>query len=159
MEVRVSHAPIDFSSLSRDDEKRFVPFELAMRDNGRRANLIGGAVALALLAVILLVVGGLYSPCNTFCRRPPSGCKTAAQIETWRAGCANACSALEHAGGLTVDKDAIPSAPPYKTSVAVSGTEYVQTLNACVFSGGADVTCNSVVKEATARGLWCADGK
>jgi hypothetical protein len=150
----------DFSSLSPDEEKRFIPFEQAMRENGRRAFITGVAVSGALAVALLIVFLGLYTPCNQFCARPPGPCRTAAQVSAWRASCENSCSALVHASGLTVDKERVSAGGKINVDkVATSGTEYVQTLNACVFSNGADSTCKSVIKGASERGLWCEDGK
>jgi hypothetical protein len=150
----------DFSSLAPDEEKRFIPFERAMRENGRRAFSTGVAVAGALAAVLLFVCLGLYSPCNQFCARPPGPCRTPAQVSAWRVSCESSCSALEHAGGLSVDKERVGAGDKLIVDkVTQSGTEYVQTLNACVFSNSKDATCRSVIKGASERGLWCEDGK
>jgi hypothetical protein len=133
-EVHVSQL-VGFSSFAPDEEQRFVPFEAAMRDNGRRALVVGGGVGAALLVALLGIVFGLYSPCNRFCARPPGPCHTEAQIAAWRASCESSCSAFARA----------------------QGTEAVQTLNACVFSGGIGTGCNSAIEAAQARGLWCRD--
>jgi hypothetical protein len=127
----------NFSSLAPDEEQRFVPFERAMRDNARRALIIGVAVAAALGVVLLAVCFGLYTPCNRFCARPPGPCRTPAQVSAWRASCESSCSALVHE----------------------RGDEHVQMLNACVFSGSVAATCNALVKSAQDHGLWCEDGK
>jgi hypothetical protein len=151
---------VDFSSLVPDEERRFVPFERAMRDNGRRALVIGLACAGGLLAVLLFICVGLYTPCNTFCARPPNACRAEPQLSAWRARCESSCSAVEHASGFTVDKERVGSDGAIHTDkIALDGTAYLQTLNACVFSGGRDATCSSAIKTAAVRGLWCEDGK
>jgi hypothetical protein len=159
-EVFMSQRLVDFSSFSPEQEALFVPFEAAMRANARRAGTISATVAGGLLVVLLVVCVGLYTPCNAFCARPPGPCKTAAQISAWRAGCESSCRALEHASGLTVDKESkVGEGERRVVQAAIGGTEFVQTLNACAFSGSTGVTCSSVVKNALSHGLWCEEGK
>ena len=154
-------APVDFSSFAPDVEQRFVPFEQAMRDNARHANRVGAAVAGGLLVVLLAVCVGLYSPCNSFCARPPGPCHTPAQVAAWRTSCETTCGAVEHSSGLTMDIEVpVPGSKDTRVAqVALGGGEYVRDLNACVFSGGGGLTCSSLVKTAKARGLWCDEGK
>jgi len=155
----------DFSSMPPEEERSFIVFEKSTRANAKKAMtialIVGGVMALCGVLVGFV----LYTPCTAFCERAPSTCK-GSQIDTWKAGCSNSCSNLEHQSGLTITKpkkyatageaDAATSQKELET-VGVSGTEYVQALNACSFANGAGATCEKIVEKAVSMGLWCPE--
>jgi hypothetical protein len=151
----------DFSSFDKDVERTFVPFERNMRDNEKRAFTLGFGLAGAVFVLASLVVIFGYTPCSNFCERPPGSCKDPASIEKWKAGCEGACRDLEHASGLQIirEKKDEASGKMEQRTDTVGGTEYVQMLNACAFSGGGGLTCEGIVENATKRGLWCPEDK
>src|SRR4051812_14993981 len=109
-----------------------------MRENTRRAFLIGGGIAGAMFAVAAFVCLVLYTPCSNFCERAPGSCKTEAQISAWKGNCEHACRTLEKTSGLQLTREVKEEGQKEGkiTKFDVGGTEYVQTLNACAFSGG-----------------------
>jgi hypothetical protein len=148
----------DFSSFDREVEVTFVPFERNMKENEKRAFTIGFGIAGAIGAAAALVVLFLYTPCSNFCTRPPGSCKTDQEISAFKANCEDACRSLEHSSGLKlVHEEKDETGKSNTVTQDVSGTAYVQALAGCAFGGGAGLTCEEVVKNATARGLWCAE--
>lgn len=149
----------DFSSFPKDAEKTFVPFERTMRENRKRAFTIGAAVGGAIFLVGALSVLFLYTPCTTFCQRPPSGCESEADIAKWKANCESACAALEHESGLQIAHEITDDKTGEvvkKWTDTVDGTTFIKQLSSCAFSGSSGATCESVTKVAEQRGLWCA---
>jgi hypothetical protein len=147
----------DFSSFEPEVERTFVPHERSMRENEKRAYLLGFGTAGGFFVLAALVVAFLYTPCSNFCSRPPGSCKTDSEVARWKSNCENACSQLEHSSGLKITREEKDekTGKTNTTTEDVSGTQYVQTLAACSFSGGGGTTCEEVVKNATTRGLWC----
>lgn len=136
---------------------RSAPFENAMRERSRRAALTGIAVGGGLLAVLLIVCLGFYSPCNSFCAHPPTSCGE--DLARWRASCETTCRGALH-GSFAVDTE-VPSGGVMKVVPAtLGGGELVDKLNVCVFAGAYTPSCKSAIAAAQSRGLWCGgDGK
>ena len=161
-----SHASgeADFSSLSPEAERAFVVHEKTMRANSGQADKIGWGIAALLFVVGAGVSAGLYTPCTRYCARPPSGCKTDAQIADFKANCENRCRSLEAQNDLhmlrnTGEVQAGKNATRKLVKTPVSGSEYVEGLEGCSFAGGAGQICEEVVKRATSLGLWCEEKK
>ncbi len=151
----------DFSSFDPDQEKAFVPFEAAMKDNERRANLLGYGIAGGFFVVAALAVVVLYTPCSRFCDRPPAACKTDQEIKAFEANCTSACRALESERGLTIVRETKndKTGQMEDHTDKVDGTEYVDNLASCAFSGGGGLTCEAITKYAATKGLWCLEKK
>lgn len=149
--------PVDFSSFSPNEEKAFVPFERTMRENAKRAFTIGFGIAGGVLVVAAAVVLFLYTPCSNFCEHPPGTCTTDAQVAAFKANCESACRSLEHESSLPIVRELKDekTGKMNESKDSVGGTEFVQTLAACAFSGGGGTTCEGVTKIAEGKGLWC----
>lgn len=148
----------NFSSLAPEEERSFLGHERFMRANEGRANLIGFGSAGALFVVGMVVTLGLYTPCFKFCQHAPSGCKTEAQLSAFKASCQTSCANLEKMAGLQISR-AQPGLEKERRLAMepVSGTEFVQALEACSFANGAGSTCEKVVEKAISMGLWCEE--
>ena len=149
----------DFSSFDPEQEKAFVPFEAFMKANEKRANTLGYSIAGGFLLVSGLAVLLLYTPCSRFCDRPPAACKTDQEIADFKRTCTSSCRALEAESGLSIVRQTKNPATGKMEdhSDKVDGTEYVDNLASCAFSGGGGLTCEAITKYATTKGLWCAD--
>lgn len=155
----------DFSSFDPEQEKAFIPFEASMKDNEKRANNLGLGIAGGFFLISSLAVVFLYTPCSRFCERPPSACKEDKDISAFKQNCESACAGLEREKGLTIirevkilDKESRKEAFEPKPD-KIDGTEFVDMLASCAFSGGGGTTCESITKYATTKGLWCAEKK
>jgi hypothetical protein len=144
----------DFSSFPPNEERQFVGHERYMRANSSRANLLGFGLAFLGFVAGLGITLGLYTPCTAFCEHAPTSCNDTQKM-SWKASCESTCGRLEAMSGLQVMK---PMGEEHKmVTVPVSGSEYVQSLNACNFANGAGPACEEVVKRATEMGLWCPE--
>ena len=148
----------DFSSFNPAEEKAFVPFERVMRENSKRALTLGLAIAGAVFVLISLVVLSMYTPCTRFCERPPSTCTKDSDIAAFKQNCWTSCRALQAENNLPLVRELKNKETNKMEELkeSISGSEFVEHLAACAFSGGAGLTCEGVTKIAEGRGLWCA---
>ena len=125
----------DFSSFSPAEERAFVGHEQLMRNNSKRAAFVGFGIGGALFLAATGIVFACYTPCSKYCERPPSACKTDAQIATFKANCESSCGTLEKQHGQT----------------------FVETLTACAFSNSVSGGCEAPTQAAISSGLWCEE--
>ena len=151
----------DFSSFDPEQEKAFVPYEAAMRANTARANKLGYSIAGGFFVISALAVVLLYTPCSRFCERPPITCKTDQEISAFKNNCTSACRALEAERGLSIVRQTKNEATGKMEDHTdkIDGTEFVDNLASCAFSGGGGITCESITKYATSKGLRCEEKK
>jgi hypothetical protein len=151
----------DFSSFDPDQEKAFVPFESAMKTNEGRANRFGLTLAISMFVVGSFSVVLLYTPCSRFCEHPPASCKTDQEVADFKRICTTHCRALEAEQGLSIVRETKnqKTGQMEDHTDKVDGTEYVDNLASCAFSGGGGVTCEGITKYAATKGLWCLDKK
>ncbi len=130
-----SHATGDanFSSLSPDLERAFVPHEKRLLATRNHANLVGAVGGAGLTVVIMGIFFVFYTPCSRLCERPPASCKTSEQATQFRRICETNCANLR----------------------AQRGTEFVETLTACASAGATDKKCAEPTKAGVAAGLAC----
>lgn len=147
----------NFSSFFPEQERAFVGHEKRMREISSRASLMGFGIAGTLFVIGLGVTLGMYTPCTNFCDHPPGSCKSDKTMADWRAGCATACARLESTPGMQMLKAKSAENTKETVMTVVSGTEYVEALSACSFSGGLGNVCEEVTKRAVTMGLWCPE--
>jgi hypothetical protein len=154
----------DFSSFDPEQEKAFVPFEAFMKANEKRANNLGFGIGGGFFLVAALAVVALYTPCSRFCDRPPIACKGDAEIAAFKRSCESSCASLERERGLSIVREVKIKTTDNKEAFEgrpdkIDGTEFVDMLASCAFSGGGGATCESITKYATTKGLWCEEKK
>lgn len=123
----------DFSSLPPEAEQAFVGHELHMRNNARRAAVIGLGIAGVGFLAGSGVVAAFYTPCSKYCERPPIVCNSPAQEQHFKQTCEAQCLNFE------------------KTR----GPQYIEDLQGCAFANSTSGRCEEITKFATPSGLWC----
>jgi hypothetical protein len=123
----------NFSSLSPDVERAFVPQEKRLLANRAYANLVGSIGGAVLLVVVVGNFVLFYTPCSRMCERPPASCRTSEQAAQFMRSCEQSCSSLR----------------------AQRGTELVETLTACASAGATDKNCAEPTRAGIAAGLVC----
>jgi hypothetical protein len=125
----------DFSSLPAEEERLFIPFHQHMLASGAKAASIGGIVG-AVLALFGVATAALYTPCSSFCERPPSACKGATNEKQWMDACPSTCERFR---------------------TGTDGDKKIEELKACAFSAGTGPICEKVIAEAVTVGLMCPE--